>query len=304
MPTILITGASGFIGRHFCHAMDEMNWSIVALSRDINKAKKVLPDTSRVISKLSDMDSDSYIDAVVNLAGESLAEGRWTEKRKEIFYSSRIGFTEQLFTFFNDGRPAPKVIISGSATGFYGPSSDILDESGQSVDGFSHRLCLDWENSALKFEDLGSRVCLIRTGIVLGELGALAKMLLPFQLGLGGPIGNGKQFMSWIHINDMIRLLKFCLLTLEIEGSVNATAPEPVTNKTFSQELATVLKRPALIPLPGMLVKLLFGEMGQELLLQGQRVIPKKMLDAGFEFKYPELKMALINLLKEQQKPH
>ena len=242
MPTILITGASGFIGRHFCHAMDEMNWSIVALSRDINKAKKVLPDTSRVISKLSDMDSDSYIDAVVNLAGESLAEGRWTEKRKEIFYSSRIGFTEQLFTFFNDGRPAPKVIISGSATGFYGPSSDILDESGQSVDGFSHRLCLDWENSALKFEDLGSRVCLIRTGIVLGELGALAKMLLPFQLGLGGPIGNGKQFMSWIHINDMIRLLKFCLLTLEIEGSVNATAPEPVTNKTFSQELATVLK--------------------------------------------------------------
>ena len=129
-------------------------------------------------------------------------------------------------------------------------------------------------------------------------------MLLPFQLGLGGPIGNGKQFMSWIHINDMIRLLKFCLLTLEIEGSVNATAPEPVTNKTFSQELATVLKRPALIPLPGMLVKLLFGEMGQELLLQGQRVIPKKMLDAGFEFKYPELKMALINLLKEQQKPH
>jgi hypothetical protein len=296
MPTILITGGSGFIGRHFCREAKNLGWSIIVLSRNVEAAKKVLPNSIDVLATLDQIPSDRRIDTVINLAGEPLAEKRWTESRKQRFYTSRSGLTDALFEFFSQRKSAPDTLISGSAIGYYGPGTDAVDESSGGKDGFSHRLCADWESSALQFETLGTRVCLVRTGIVLGEKGALAKMLIPFKLGLGGPIGDGKQFMSWIHINDMVELLKYCVLTTNLTGPINATAPHPVTNREFTQTLGAVLKRPALLAMPAFMVKLLFGEMGVELLLQGQRVLPTKVINQGFEFRFPQLKSALLDL--------
>ena len=296
MPTILITGGSGFIGRHFCREAKNLGWSIIVLSRNVEAAKKVLPNSIDVLATLDQIPSDRRIDTVINLAGEPLAEKRWTESRKQRFYTSRSGLTDALFEFFSQRKSAPDALISGSAIGYYGPGTDAVDESSVGKDGFSHRLCADWESSALQFETLGTRVCLVRTGIVLGEKGALAKMLMPFKLGLGGPIGDGKQFMSWIHINDMVELLKYCVLTTNLTGPINATAPHPVTNREFTQTLGAVLKRPALLAMPAFMVKLLFGEMGVELLLQGQRVLPTKVINQGFEFRFPQLKSALLDL--------
>ena len=296
MPTILITGGSGFIGRHFCREAKNLGWSIIVLSRNVEAAKKVLPNSIDVLATLDQIPSDRRIDTVINLAGEPLAEKRWTESRKQRFYTSRSGLTDALFEFFSQRKSAPDTLISGSAIGYYGPGTDAVDESSGGKDGFSHRLCADWESSALQFETLGTRVCLVRTGIVLGEKGALAKMLMPFKLGLGGPIGDGKQFMSWIHINDMVELLKYCVLTTNLTGPINATAPHPVTNREFTQTLGAVLKRPALLAMPAFMVKLLFGEMGVELLLQGQRVLPTKVINQGFEFRFPQLKSALLDL--------
>tara|TARA_B110000503_G_scaffold39591_2_gene65081 strand:- start:450 stop:1373 length:924 start_codon:yes stop_codon:yes gene_type:complete len=297
MPTILITGGSGFIGRHFCREAKNLGWSIIVLSRNVEAAKKVLPNSIDVLATLDQIPSDRRIDTVINLAGEPLAEKRWTESRKQRFYTSRSGLTDALFEFFSQRKSAPDALISGSAIGYYGPGTDAVDESSVGKDGFSHRLCADWESSALQFETLGTRVCLVRTGIVLGEKGALAKMLMPFKLGLGGPIGDGKQFMSWIHINDMVELLKYCVLTTNLTGPINATAPHPVTNREFTQTLGAVLKRPALLAMPAFMVKLLFGEMGVELLLQGQRVLPTKAINQGFEFRFPQLKSALRDLI-------
>jgi hypothetical protein len=279
--------------------MIETEWSIIVLSRSIQSARKVLPTKTRFIGDLNEIEPGIQIDAVLNLAGEPLAEGRWTEARKLSIYESRVDFTTLLFQFFRNRGQVPNVLLAGSAIGFYGPGSESVDESGSWNDGFSHRLCAAWEQSALQFEDLGTRVCLIRTGIVLGELGALAKMLTPFKLGLGGPIGQGHQYMSWIHIKDMIGILQFCLSDLSLKGPINATSPNAVTNKDFSRILASVLKRPAVIPLPEMMVKVLFGEMGTELLLQGQRIYPRRILKAGFEYQYSDLRLALSDILKK-----
>jgi hypothetical protein len=279
--------------------MIETEWSIIVLSRSIQSARKVLPTKTRFIGDLNEIEPGIQIDAVLNLAGEPLAEGRWTEARKLSIYESRVDFTTLLFQFFRNRGQVPNVLLAGSAIGFYGPGSESIDESGSWNDGFSHRLCAAWEQSALQFEDLGTRVCLIRTGIVLGELGALAKMLTPFKLGLGGPIGQGHQYMSWIHIKDMIGILQFCLSDLSLKGPINATSPNAVTNKDFSRILASVLKRPAVIPLPEMMVKVLFGEMGTELLLQGQRIYPRRILKAGFEYQYSDLRLALSDILKK-----
>tara|TARA_B100001063_G_C16715380_1_gene530408 strand:- start:443 stop:1339 length:897 start_codon:yes stop_codon:yes gene_type:complete len=297
MPTLLVTGGSGFIGRHFCHAMMETEWTIIVLSRNIQLARKVLPIETRCIADLNELERNIQIDTVLNLAGESLAEGRWTRTRKLSIYESRVDFTTRLFKFFRNRGQAPNLLLSGSAIGFYGSGSESVDESGPWSDGFSHRLCAAWEQSAAQFEELGTRVIFIRTGIVLGELGALAKMLTPFKLGLGGPIGQGHQYMSWIHIKDMVNVLQFCLFDSSLHGPINATAPNAVTNKEFSRTLASILNRPAVIPLPEIMVKALFGEMGTELLLKGQRIYPKRILDAGFEYEFSHLRSALSNLL-------
>lgn len=297
MATMLVTGGSGFIGRHLCLQALEQGWQVIVLTRQAKAAAKGLPSSVRLIERLSDLEASVAVEAVVNLAGKPLAEGRWTEARKRSFIDSRVSTTHRLYDFFRDRSLKPKVVISGSAVGFYGPGEASVDESAQGSEGFSHILCRDWEASAAQFEHLGCRLCYLRTGIVLGGEGALAKMLPAFRLALGGPMGSGKQWMSWIHIDDMVAAILHCVNSEAVSGAVNATAPNPVTNQHFSKALGAAIRRPVIFPMPGLVVKLMFGEMGQELLLQGQFVLPKKLKDTGFEFKYAHVDGALNQLL-------
>ena len=192
------------------------------------------------------------------------------------------------------------MFISGSALGYYGLSDtdESINENGEPDNSFSSQLCQQWEVEAQAIEALGIRTCYLRTGIVLGKGGgALAKMLPPFKMALGGPIGNGKQWMSWIHMDDIVGLIRYAIEHEAISGAINGTAPEPVTNKEFSKTLGKVLKRPAIFPMPAYLVKLLFGQMGEELLLSGQRVVPEKVSQAGYQFKYANLESALRDIV-------
>lgn len=297
MTSILITGGSGFIGQHFCNYADQLGFQLCVVTRNPEAAAARLPASVRLIQGLSELEEDYAPEVIVNLAGEPLAAGRWTQRRKQRFYDSRINITDRLYDFFARRSHKPSVVISGSAIGYYGPSDKPVDECSAAVDGFSHQLCKTWEQSAKRFETLGSRVCYLRTGIVLGEEGALARMLPPFKMALGGPIGSGKQGMSWIHIDDMVGVILHCINNPKISGPVNATAPNSVSNAQFSASLGVALHRPAVLPMPAFMVKLLFGEMGEELLLQGQYVLPNKLLANDYPFQYPDLDKALQQIV-------
>lgn len=296
--TVLVTGATGFIGHFFCQAAKEKGWNVIAVSRNPEKAKNRLSGI-HIIKNLEDLPTTEKIHYVVNLAGESLVSGRWNTARKQTFLDSRVGTTNQLFDYFKQLPEPPEVLVSGSAVGYYGPYCDkILDEAAKHRDSYSHHLCSEWEHSAAQFCQLGTRVCYLRTGIVLGSKeGALARMVPPFKMGLGGRIGSGKQWMPWIHIDDEIELIFHCIKRSDLTGSVNASSPNPVTNSQFSQALGAVLSRPVIFPMPAFMAKLLFGEMAKELLLTGQRVHPRKALESGFVFKYPALDLALEQIL-------
>ena len=297
MNSILVTGGSGFIGSAFCKKAVDRGNKVTVLTRNPASAAKSLPEEASLIKQLDELDEGQAIDTVLNLAGEPLAEGRWNDQRKQAFYDSRVGTTQQLFNFFEGRELKPELIISGSAVGYYGPGSRPMSEVSSPVDCYSHRLCNAWEATAKQFDVLGTRVCKLRVGIVLGDKGALSRMLPAFKLGMGGPIGSGKQWMSWIHIDDMVELIFHCMKRTDIRFAINATAPNPVTNREFSKMLGSVLHRPAMFTMPAGMVKLLFGEMGQELLLEGQRVVPTKALETSFEFQYPVLRDALENLV-------
>ncbi len=296
---ILVTGGTGFLGSHICKRGLELGYGISVLTRNAAKAEKKLPAEIKIYESLDDIEDPAGIDIIVNMAGESLAEGRWNERRKQAFYDSRVGFTKDLYTFFEKQKTAPQILVSGSAIGFYGAQSDKkLDESARGNQGFSHKLCQAWEDQAKRFASLGTRVCFIRTGVVLdSQEGALAKMLPPFRLGLGGKLGSGNQWMSWIHIDDYVALIFHCIQNPDITNQVNGTAPEPVTNQVFTRTLGSVLGRPTFFAMPAAVARGIFGEMAEELLLSGQRVYPRKALESGFKFEYPELEPALRNIL-------
>ncbi|MDW7549920.1 TIGR01777 family oxidoreductase [Pseudoalteromonas peptidolytica] len=294
---ILITGATGLIGSKLCQFLIHKH-SLIALTRSPVKAASVLPPGTHFITSLDEVDFND-IDAVINLAGEPIADGRWTRQRKQEIRDSRINITRAISSAISAATTPPALLISGSAVGVYGrqPSDVTIKEDFTAhYDEFSHQLCRDWEDAALAAKSEQTRVCILRTGIVLSKTGgALVKMLPPFRLGLGGPIGKGEQVMSWIHIDDMVQAILFILKHDEIEGIVNATAPNPVSNKLLSQELAKTLSRPCIFTIPPIVLKLVYGEMS-DLLLFGQRVVPQKLLDTGYRFRHDSIDEALRSL--------
>lgn len=299
MKHCLVTGGSGFIGRALCQHLVDAGWQVSVLSRDPVRARDVLPGTVHLISKLAELDKLPAVWALVNLAGEPLAGRRWTERRKAEFVASRVNFTVRLRTYFCARGQTPAVVVNGSAIGYYGPQDDtVLDENAVAEDSFSHRLCRAWEDQSLGFAALGSRVCRLRTGVILDRGGgALASLLPLFRFGLGGPVGSGEQYLSWIHRQDLVALILYALDTHSLSGPLNGTAPGAVTSREFARVLGRVLHRPAVVRSPAWAMRLAFGEMAEELLLSGQRVYPARALESGFRFTYSELEAALAAIL-------
>lgn len=296
---ILLTGGTGFIGRNLCAKFQALEHDVSVLTRDVENAQKILPPSRLTKIKCYHIDNDlarlPEIDAVINLAGHPIADARWFPSVKKKIRSSRIDLTEKLIQKLQDSIHRPKVFISGSAIGYYGEHLEKCTETTPPGEGFSAKLCQDWERVAMQAKNqLGSRVCLIRTGLVLGPKGGLLKKLrMPFLFCLGGKLGHGQQWMSWIHLADYISIINWCLNDLRLAGPINATSPNPATNQEFTRSYAKALKRPALMTTPAFILKLIFGKMAEELLLSGQKVIPQKLIDRGFAFKYPDLLEAL-----------
>ena len=296
MNKALITGGTGFVGRHLCTSLLTDGWSVEVVTRDTTAAARVLPEGAVPVAALK---VAQPADVVINLAGENLADGRWTEARKREMRESRLRITRELTEVIGEWPSPPQVLISGSAVGYYGArGNDVLDEREPPGDEFQSELCVAWEQAARRAETAGVRVCRIRTGIVLGaDEGALAKMITPFRFGLGGHFGNGHQFMPWIHIRDEVAAIRFLAENPECSGAFNLTAPRPVSNREFTATLARVLHRPKLAWVPGPMLKLMVGEMAH-LLLTGQRAIPDALERAGFNFEFKTLQPALSDLLQ------
>ena len=296
---ILITGGTGFIGSALTRSLTEQGYEVTVLSRNPDSVEKICGPGIKALNNLNQLKPEDTFHTIINLAGAPIFDARWSDARKQIIRDSRIGLTKQLVASMARMAVKPELLISGSAIGYYGDQGDtVLTEQSATHKDFSEQLCTDWENEAKKAEQLGVRVCLIRTGLVLAEGGGLLKrMLLPFRLGLGGRLGDGQQWMSWIHRQDWIAIARLMITDSSMQGAYNATAPNPVTNSEFARSLAHCLNRPALLPIPAWLLKILLGEMS-ELVLGSQRVIPERLLALGFKFQYTDLSSALNQVLR------
>ena len=302
---ILITGATGFIGRHLILYLREQGHNIVALTRDSETAPVRLPVACPVFSwpdasQPPPGEAFAGVDAVIHLAGKNIL-GRWTAKVKQEIVRSRVESTLQLIAAMRDLPQKPAVMISMSGTGFYGDrGEEMLDESAAPGKGFFTELCQQWEQAGRGAEKLGIRTVQLRTGMVLGhDGGAMRAMLPPFRMGLGGRIGSGRQWMSWIHVRDLAGLMLHAIENESIAGPVNAVSPHPVTNADFTRTLGKVLKRPTVFPVPGLVLSLLLGEAGR-VALDSQRVVCRKAIDAGYEFKFPDLQEALADVCEQE----
>ncbi|AQT59941.1 TIGR01777 family oxidoreductase [Cellvibrio sp. PSBB023] len=297
---VLITGGSGFIGSALSHKLVHMGYEVWVLSRDPARAMLRLNKQVHVVRCLSDLVGIAFF-AVINLVGESLGAGRWNEQSKRLFRQSRVDFTHELYGFFSSQRLFPQVLISASAIGVYGDAgSALLDEGAPVGDDFAAHLCRDWESAAQQFAAHSVRVCIVRIGIVLDSNGGALKQMLPaFRFGLGGRMGSGEQYMSWIVRQDLVQLFIFLLQNDKAIGVFNGVAPEPVTNRDFTALLAAQLGRPAFLPMPAFVLRLLFGEMADALLLSSQRVLPVRAEGEGFSFEYPRLQGALNKIFEK-----
>jgi len=296
----IITGGTGFIGRALVAELREHGWEIVVLSRNPGKVAEAFG--AGVIGM--PMDNGDWPDllgpetAVVNLAGENIA-GRWTGSKKTRIRESRGTAGKRIVQAVQKSGSLPAVVIQASAVGYYGPCGNTpVDEYAPSGTGFLAEVCRQWEASTATLEAMGGRRCLIRTGMVLGDGGALGRMLPPFKAYMGGPPGSGSQGVSWIHLADEVGAIRFLMENASTNGPYNLTAPSPVNFRKFAQALGGVLKRPYKVPVPPFALRMLYGEMADEVLLSGQLALPRRLEKAGYSFRFPGLSDALRDILK------
>ncbi len=295
---ILITGGTGLIGRALCPVLLAEGHTLTVFSRHPETVAAKCGADVQAMRALEDWTPDVHFDAVINLAGEPIVDVAWTERRKQILRDSRIALTQQLVARIAQADHKPAVLLSGSAIGYYGGRGDqeLVETSGPGND-FPAQLCIDWEAAAAEAEQYGVRVCLLRTGLILSKDGGLlARMLPPFRMGLGARLGDGKQWMSWIHIDDYVQHLLRLLHDEQLSGPFNMTSPQPVTNAEFTRILARVLRRPAPLSAPAAMLKLAMGERAA-LVLEGQRVLPARLEEIGEGCAYPALEAALRAIL-------
>jgi hypothetical protein len=291
---VLITGGTGFVGQALCPRLAAAGHEVVILTRQSSPRLPV--GASSAATRLDDLAADTF-DAVINLAGEPIADARWTDERKRLLLESRVGTTTRLVEWMGrSGRP--RTLISASAVGYYGEQGDRpVTEDTPPAPGFTHDLCAAWERAAERATRFGARVAVMRIGVVLDRGGgALAKMLPAFRLGGGGPLGAGRQWYPWIHRDDMAAICQWLVENPDAGGAWNAGAPYPVPNAEFTRALGRALGRPTLLRIPGTALRLLFGELS-ELLLMSDRMLPQRLLDAGFRFRYPHLDGALAAIV-------
>lgn len=298
---VLITGGSGFVGQRLCRQLVEQGHEVQMVSRSPHQVRDRLPNNCDIRDSAQAF-IESPPDALVNLAGEPIAAKRWSDEQKAKLINSRVAATEQLVALCEqlkaNGQPLPKVMVSGSAMGYYGDQGKrVVTEKTMPNDEFAHRLCKQWEAAAKPIEAMGVRLAIVRIGLVLeAGGGSLEKMLPPFKWGLGGRFGSGEQFMPWIHRDDLVAAILFLINQEGLSGAFNGCAPHPVTNATFTKTLASHLNRPAIFPVPAFVLKAGFGEMSR-LLLTGADMRPVRLEEAGFSFQYPTLDKALEAIL-------
>jgi len=294
---ILITGGTGLIGRHLIPRLLELGHSVIVVTRSPEKARQQLDARVVLWKGLNERSTLDGIDAVINLAGEPIADKRWTEEQKQRLCNSRWHITQKLVELFAASTQPPAVLISGSAAGYYGDLGEVVvTEEEPPHNEFTHKLCARWEQIACEAQSEHTRVCLLRTGVVLAPKGGiLGKMVPPFKLGLGGPIGTGRQYLAWIHIDDMVNGIIW-LLDNDLRGPFNMVSPYPVRNEQFAHALGHALHRPAVLRAPATAVRLLMGE-SSVLVLGGQRALPKRLEESGFGFRWYDLEEALSDVL-------
>ena len=296
---VLVTGATGFVGRRVVDQLLKGGDEVVVLTRNVAKAALTLGSHCKYYQWLDTniappAEAFEGVDGIVNLMGEGIADKRWDDEQKKKIHDSRIIGTQKLIDGFRDLSKKPKVMVSASAVGVYGDrgSEDVTEDSSLGSD-FLATVCKEWEFEANRAKDYGLRVAIIRTGVVIGKNGGALKKMLPiFKLGAGGPVGTGKQYMSWIHVDDLAAMYVEALKDSSIQGVLNGTAPYPATSKDFAKVLGKTLGRPAFAPAPAFALKMVFGEMSQ-VLLEGQKVLPIRFKDKKFRYRYPTLEMAL-----------
>ncbi|TGB04010.1 TIGR01777 family oxidoreductase [Halobacillus salinus] len=298
---IVVTGGTGFVGRQLTDHLVKQGHHVYILTRSPEKHS----DTESITyvgwlhESYNPVESLPYIHAIVNLAGESLNSGRWTDEKKQAILDSRVQATEGVIDLIDKMQDKPNVLVNASAVGFYGRSKTktFTEETTKAGRDFLANVVEEWEERAEAAKEYDVRTVFVRFGIILGEEGALPKMIIPYKMMIGGNLGSGEQWMSWIHVDDVVGLIDFSIHHEDVNGPLNGTAPNPKRNKDFGRILSTVLNRPHWIPAPSFALKLALGEMST-LLLDGQSVIPKKAIEHGYNFRYPELRPALASILK------
>ena len=295
---ILLTGGTGLIGRALCRLWSAQGHQLVVWSRRPAEVA-ALCSGARGIARLDELDAAQAPEVVVNLAGAPIADRPWTAARRRLLWDSRVALTRELVDWLATLAQRPRLLLSGSAVGWYGDGGErrLDEDSPAGREDFGSELCFAWEMEAQRAEELGVRVALLRTAPVLAPRGGMLDRLLPaFRLGLGGRMGSGRQWMPWIHLDDEVGLIDFLVHHEDCRGPYNGCAPNPVRNAEFARTLARVLRRPALLPAPAGLLRLAFGEMSG-LLLGGQHLLPRRTLEAGYRFRFPDLEAALVDLL-------